>query len=323
MRAVLGALLTVAVVAPGCGDDDTDEGATTGEDEEELAPITVGILPLAGLAPLYYGVEQGYFEEEGLDVTMEIGGGGAEMTPAVLGDDYQFAIGEYISLMQARESDVPIQVVANLTNGADQPDQGINALLVTADSGIDGIEDLVGRTVGVNGLGGVDDVAVQALVDENGVDATGVEFTEVPFEDMNAAVAAGEVDVAAAPEPFVTLGEQDGLVNLLDPYYEALPSLPLGLVFGSEEWLADNPDLAEAFVRALERSIAAASDEEAMREAIVANTDMEAELVDAIALDRWDAEVDRDNLQALADLAVRYEVLSEEPDLDAMIWSAG
>ncbi|MGH9214499.1 MAG: ABC transporter substrate-binding protein, partial [Acidimicrobiales bacterium] len=308
----------------GCGDDDdTDEGATTGEDEEELAPITVGILPLAGLAPLYYGVEQGYFEEEGLDVTMEIGGGGAEMTPAVLGDDYQFAIGEYISLMQARESDVPIQVVANLTNGADQPDQGINALLVTADSGIDGIEDLVGRTVGVNGLGGVDDVAVQALVDENGVDATGVEFTEVPFEDMNAAVAAGEVDVAAAPEPFVTLGEQDGLVNLLDPYYEALPSLPLGLVFGSEEWLADNPDLAEAFVRALERSIAAASDEEAMREAIVANTDMEAELVDAIALDRWDAEVDRDNLQALADLAVRYEVLSEEPDLDAMIWSAG
>jgi NitT/TauT family transport system substrate-binding protein len=64
----------------------------------------------------------------------------------------------------------------------------------------------------------------------------------------------------------------------------------------------------------------ASSDEEAMKEAIVANTDIDAELVEEIALDRWDAEVDRDGLQSLADLSLRYEVLEEEPDLDALVW---
>jgi NitT/TauT family transport system substrate-binding protein len=321
--ALLGLLLATALFAAACGDDDGG-GEDAGNDDgnaEELTPIKVGILPLTGLAPVWYGIEEGYFEEEGLDVTTEIGGGGAELTPAVLNDDYQFAIGEYMSTMQARENNVGIQIFSNLTNGASSADQGINALLVKADSGIDSVEDLAGKTIAVNGLNGLEDVAIKTILDENGIDPNAVEFVEVSFPDMNAAVESGQVDVAAQPEPFVTLGEQAGLVSLLDPFYEALPGLPLGLVFGSEEWLKDNPDLADAFHRALVRSIEASSDEEAMGEAILANTDTTPELLDEIALDDWAAEVDRDKVTALAALAIKYEALEGEPNLDELIWT--
>ncbi len=326
MLRALVALAMVAGVAACGGDDDSDEATTddTSDDTgatEELTPIKVGILPLSGLAPLWYGIDQGYFADEGLEVTTEIGEGGAALTPAVLGNDYQFAIGEYVSLMQARENDVGIQVVSNLTNGASEADQGINGLMVKADSGIETVADLEGRTIAVNGLGGVDDVTIKAVLDDNGLDPSSVEFTEVPFPDMNAAVESGQVDVAAQPEPFVTLGEQAGLVSILDPYYEAIPSMPLGLVFASEEWLGENAETAEAFLRALDRSIEESSDAQAMKDVIVANTDIDAELVDQIALDRWDAEVNTDGLQTLADMAVRYEVLEEDPDLDALVWS--
>jgi NitT/TauT family transport system substrate-binding protein len=320
--ALLGVVLAVALVAAACGDDDDGGGDAAGDgNSEELTPIKVGILPLSGLAPVWYGIDQGYFEDEGLEVTTEIGEGGAALTPAVLNDDYQFAIGEYMSTMQARENNVGIQIVSNLTNGASSPDQEINALLVRSDSGIDGVEDLAGKTIAVNGLNGIDDVTVKAILDKHGIDPASVQFVEVPFPDMNAAVESGEVDVASQPEPFVTLGEQAGLVNLLDPYYEALPGLPLGLVFGSEEWLHDNPDLANAFHRALVRSIEASSDEAAMGEAIVANTDITPDLLEEMALDDWSADVDRDKLTALADLATKYQVLEQAPNFDELIWT--
>jgi NitT/TauT family transport system substrate-binding protein len=320
-KALLGVLLVLALFAAGCGDDDGEEASGEGDGAEELTPITVGILPIGGLAPFFYGVEQGFFEDEGLDVRTEIGEGGAAFTPAVLSDEYQFAMGEYLSLMLARQNDVGIQVVSNLTNGAERPDRGTDALLVAPDSGIDSVDDLAGKTIAVNGLQGIGEVGVGAILEEHGVDASGVSFIEVSFPEMNAAVEAGEVDVAWQVEPFITLGEQDGLVNLLDPLYETEPSLPVGLVFASEEWLEENPELANAFYRALQRSLEAASDERAMREAIVANTETPPDLAEEMALDNWQPEIDRDKLAVLGELATRYGILEEEPNLDELVWT--
>ena len=167
-KALLGVLLVLALFAAGCGDDDGEEARGEGDGAEELTPITVGILPIGGLAPFFYGVEQGFFEDEGLDVRTEIGEGGAAFTPAVLSDEYQFAVGEYLSLMLARQNDVGIQVVSNLTNGAERPDRGTDALLVAPDSGIDSADDLAGKTIAVNGLQGIGEVGLGAILEEQG-----------------------------------------------------------------------------------------------------------------------------------------------------------
>lgn len=316
--------LVVSTVFVACGDDGSAEDAngTDVPEDESLTPVTVGILPLAALAPVHHGIDQGYFEDEGLDVTLEIGQSGAAMTPSVISGEYQFALGTYISLMLARENDVGVQVVSNLANGSDNPDRGTDGLLVAPDSGIDSMEDLAGKTIAVAGLQGIQEVAVPAFLDEHDIDYSDIRFTEVPFPDMNDAVQTGEVDVAAQVEPFVTLGEDAGLVRLLDPIHEALPSMPLGNIFASQEWLEDNPDVANAFYHALQRSLEDASDETAMREAIAANTETPPELVERMALDNWQPEIDRDALEVVGELAAKYGILEEEPNVNELIWTA-
>jgi NitT/TauT family transport system substrate-binding protein len=329
LKAAVCVLLVLTPFLAACGGDGDDEQGASGDDgegttggqAEELTPVTVGIIPIAALAPMYYGLEQGYFEEEGLDVHMEIGQGGAAMTPSVMSGEYQFAFGNYISLMQARQNDIDVQVVSNIANGADSPEGGTDGLLVAADSGIDSVDDLAGKTFAVAGLGGIEEVAVRAVLDEHGVDASDVDFTEVAFPNMNAAVESGTVDVAAQVEPFVTLGQESGLVRLLDPIYEAVPSMPLGIVFASGDWLQDNPEVAEAFHRALQRSLAATSDEGAMRSAIAAHTETPPDVVEEMGLDNWDPEIDREALGLVGELATRYGVLESEPDIDALIWA--
>jgi len=64
-RAILAVLVAVGLIAAGCGGDDDDGGNAEGDGGAgELTEITVGILPIADLAPLYHGIEAGYFEEE-------------------------------------------------------------------------------------------------------------------------------------------------------------------------------------------------------------------------------------------------------------------
>lgn len=326
MASLCAVLASTAFVA--CGDDGSAEDVNgsegtngAGAPEEDLTPITVGILPIAALAPMHHGLEQGYFEEEGLDVTLEIGQSGAAMTPSVLSGEYQFALGTYISLMLARENNVGVQVVSNIANGSDDPDRGTDGLLVAPDSGIDNVDDLAGKTFAVAGLQGIQEVAVRAFLDEHDVDYSDISFTEVPFPNMNAAVQNGQVDVAAQVEPFVTIGEDAGLVRLLDPIHEAAPSMPLGNIFASQNWLEDNPDVANAFYRALQRSLEDTSDETVMREAIVANTETPSNVVERMVLDNWQQEIDRDALEAVGELATRYGILEDEPNLDRLIWT--
>jgi NitT/TauT family transport system substrate-binding protein len=312
-------LLLLAAVAA-CGDDgDDDAGDKDGG--AELTPVKVGILPIADLAPLYHGIDEGYFEDEGLDVSTEIGQGGAALVPGVIQGDYQFAFGNYVSLMLARQNGPKVQIVSNLVDGADDADRGTNGLLVKADSGLESLDDLAGKTFAVSTLNNIAEVTIRTTLREAGVDDSGIELVELAFPTMNDAVAKGEVDVAWQAEPFVTLGESAGLVSLADPMFGTMPSMPLAGFFASEPWLADNPDVAEAFTRALTRSIDDAGDDEAMRAAIEANTETPPDVVDELALANWDAELDTDALDKVGSLAAEYEILQQEPDLDELVWS--
>lgn len=327
-RAVLGVLMTFTMLAAGCGDDDDAAGDEAdsepgGTAADELTPITVGILPIADLAPLYYGIEEGYFAEEGLAVTTEVGQGGAALVPAVVSGDYQLAFGNYVSLMLARQNGVEMQIVGNVVSGAESADRGTNALLVAPDSGITSVDDLAGRTFAVTTLNNVAEVNIRTMLREAGVDDADIEFVEMPFPDMNAAVESGQVDVAWQAEPFVTLGESAGLVNVGDPMYATTPSMPLAGMFASQDWIEENPDLVEAFDRAMRRSLEASGDDEAMRAAIEANTETPPEVIPQLALANWQADLDTEKLQLIGELAAEYGLLEDEPDLDALVWDGG
>ena len=343
-RTRLGILAALSLVLAACGDDDggdddassetteaAGDGDTTttapedeGDDEPaELTTLKVGILPIADMAPLYLGMDLGYFEEEGLVIEPEFAQGGAAIVPAVLNDEFQIGFSNNVSLMLARQNGVPIQVIANAVYaasedaGADAP----NAIMVAPDSGIESLEDLAGKTVAITTLNNLGDVTVRATLENNGVDSASVQFVEMPFPDMNGAIESGAVDAAWLAEPFITMGEGMGFMSLADPMYETYPGQSIALFFAAEAWLADNPEIAQAFQRAMERSLeAAADDPDAAREIITTYSQSPPEVIDQIALASWGPEIDVDSLVEVGRLAAEFGVLESEPDIDALIW---
>src|SRR5690554_6026136 len=87
--AVLAGMLSLN--ACGGGGNASEAGA------DGLAKITVGTMPIVTNSGLALGVEKGFFEDEGLDVTLETGQGGAALLPAVINGQYDFAFSNNVS----------------------------------------------------------------------------------------------------------------------------------------------------------------------------------------------------------------------------------
>ncbi len=91
--------LLLAVV--GCGGDDDDGGSAGGD----LDPVTLQLkwVTQAQFAGYYAAQEEGYYEDEGLDVTIRPGGPDIVPEQVVLGDQAEFGINWLDSLLAFRD----------------------------------------------------------------------------------------------------------------------------------------------------------------------------------------------------------------------------
>jgi NitT/TauT family transport system substrate-binding protein len=318
MMRTIAATAVLALAAAGCGDDD---GGGSGGSGGELTKITVGVLPVADMAPLYLGIEKGFFREEGLDVETQLAQGGAAIVPAVLSNDFQFGFGNNVSLMIARSKGIPMRIVTEGVQGATDPESSDqNGLVVAADSDIRGVEDLAGRTFAVTTLKNLAEVTIRQTLEKAGVDDSGIRFIEMAFPDMNPAVQKGRADVAWTGEPFVTLAKAEGMRNVIDPMAATTPRLSIATFFGADPYLKENPEVAEGFATAMNRSLDYAQEHKDEARAIVPSfTSLEGDVLEKTTLADWTSELNVESIRLTAELARKYRVLEKDIDLAELL----
>jgi NitT/TauT family transport system substrate-binding protein len=320
MQRVLAAMVAAAMlVVAGCGDDGGSSGG--GSKEGGVTKVKVGVLPISNVAPLYLGMEKGFFKEEGLEIEPSIGQSGNELVTGMVSGSTQFAFLGYVPLMSARGQGLPVKVVANADNGAAAAKDEWTLLLSKKGSPIKKPADLAGKTIAVNALKGVGEVEIKAALDKRGVDPNSIKLLEIPFPEMPAALDKGRVDVIWAPEPFLTQVLGQGGQNVEAPLTTLGSKFPNGTYGTTEKQIAEDKDLVERFARAINKSsdYATAHPDEA-RATIPTFTKIPPELAKKIRLPLWPTDIDKAKLQTLLDYAVQYKVIEKPPKLDDVIW---
>lgn len=305
--------MTAALALTACsaesGGEDTDEG---------LTPVTVAVIPIADTAPIWLGVAEGFFEDEGLDVQIETAGGGAAIVPGVVSGDFEFGFSNYVSLFFANDKGLGLSVVANGATAREDLKRDFGGVVVKSDSDIQTPADLAGKTVAVNTLANIGDTTISQIVTDAGGDASTIQFTEVGFPDAPAAVEGGNVDAAWIVEPFLSQAVEAGARVITYNFNGFDPELDVAGYFTSNETLESQPELVEKFRAAMNRSLEYANENpDAVRAILATYTTMPPELIDAIALPRFRADIDMDAAGRLGDAAAEYSGLSKAPDFDA------
>jgi NitT/TauT family transport system substrate-binding protein len=322
LRAVVCALAMSVLVVSACGGDDEDAaGGGSGSGGAETARVKVGILPISNVAPLYLGVQQGFFRDEGLEIEPAPAQSGNEIVTAMVSGDLQFAFLGYVPAMSAASKGLPVKLVANADNGAEDAKDEWTVIVVEKGSPIRDVGDLAGKTIAVNALKGVGEVVIKAALEKRGVDPDSIELLEVPFPEMPAALQRGRVDAIWAPEPFLTSVLGDGGREIEAPLTTLGKLFPNGTYATTEQYLGENEEVVERFQRAITKSLDYATQHpDEARATIPEFTQIPPEVAKKIRLPLWPSEIDRAQLEDLAELSVQYGVIEKAPPLDELIW---
>jgi NitT/TauT family transport system substrate-binding protein len=311
--------LSVLLTLSACGgsDDDSsgDGGASDAPDQ-----VTIGLIPIVDVAPIYLGIEQGFFEEQDIELTIELAQGGAALVPAVMSGQYQFGFSNVVSMMVASSSGLPVRLVGPGVRSTSEQGADFNGVAVPGNSPIRTAADLEGKTVGVNTLNNICGVSINESVRKAGGDPTTLNYVEIPPPDMPAALDAGQIDATCMSEPFLSGYLARGGRTVASSYTDVAPDADIGVYFTSAELLQSDPDLVERFTEALAESEAYAQEHpDETRDTATTYTNLTAEQVAGVTLPRFPTEFNRESLERIAELAEQDGLLAEPVDLDELL----
>ncbi len=151
---------------------------------QSVTRLRVGTIPIVDSAPLFVGVEKGYFKEVGLEIDTTPAPGGAALLPALAAGQFQVAFSNTTSTLLAIGEGLPFRfITAGCSTGAQGPD--LAGLMVRTDSSIRSGTDLEGKRVAVNNRNNIMWIRTASWIDKNSrghSDRT--TFVEIPFPQM-------------------------------------------------------------------------------------------------------------------------------------------
>ena len=227
---------------------------------QQTVPLRVAFTPGHSTLPVHAALANGYFKQNGLDVTVTEG---QDLPTYIAALDKQFDISMTVAtvFLGAVAQGVPIKAVAGMQLTVSDPPS--NPLLTT-DPSINSVKDLAGKTVGVPALTGASVFSLPYLLQKNGVDPNSVKLVMVTFPEQADQLNAGRINAALSAPPFyVPLLNGGGFRNIVDTTAEATKqvtgnpnAVSVNAFFvASDTFVTQHPDQYKAFRKSLQQGI--------------------------------------------------------------------
>ena len=249
---LLAAALTVSLTACGGSSSNSDASAAADSADSGATHLRLIYSPSLCAAPMYIAIENGYFEDEGLDIE-QVTVDAAHVSEAIGADQVDVGMGLIGKLLQPLENGLPIKFTTGIHTGCTK-------LLVPGDSDIKSIADLKGKKIGVPGLADAATVVSKRSLSAAGIGVTDqnmeVEFSVYSRNDLAQALQNGAVDAIALGDPAASIAEEQyGLTALIDtatdPEYKDEYCCA---AFVTSKLAEENPKAAAAFTRAVQKA---------------------------------------------------------------------
>ena len=225
------------------------------KEEEKLSKVTLNeVAHSVFYAPQYVAIEEGYFTEEGLDLTLVTGFGADKTMTAVISGEADIGfMGAEASVYAYQEGATdPVVNFAHLTQRAG------NFLVAREEMPDFKWEDLKGEKVLGGRKGGMPEMVFEYILKKNGIDPQ-KDLTIDQSIDFGSTAAAFTSDDSAAYtvefEPSATILEKEGAGYVVASLGEASGYVPDTSYSAKTSYMKENPEIIQKFTDALQKGM--------------------------------------------------------------------
>ncbi|MEF1312212.1 ABC transporter substrate-binding protein [Vibrio mytili] len=210
-------------------------------------------LPGGDKAPVFVGVQQGFFADEDLDVKILGGKGSTDAITKVATGTADIGSADIVALMVAKANDnVPVKAVYSIFNKAPY------AFYTLDSSGIESVKDVSGKTIVTSPFTSAN-VFLPIMLKKNGVDENSIKVLKADPGALNPMLITGQSDVMISwmtdRVKNTEQAEQAGKKLNVLPWYDAGLEFYSSSIIASDKFMSENPDVVKRFIKAYAKAV--------------------------------------------------------------------
>ena len=219
--------------------------------KDEPVTLKLAMLPIMDTLPAHVAQEQGYFADENLVVEFLPVGSAPDRDQLIKSGQADGMVNELLSTMFYNSASPEVITVRYARKAT--PEFPHFYVLAASGSGINTIEDLVGREIGIS-EGTIIEYSTDRLLQKAGLSAGDYKTIAVPrIPDRLALLGSGELAAANMPDPAAALAIQSGATVVIDD--SSYPQYGHSVYTFRKELIDENPAAVRGFLNAIERAV--------------------------------------------------------------------
>lgn len=242
--------------------------------------------------PVYVAVEKGFFEGLEVDIVDTVAGG-ATAVQMVSSGDVQGALLSTMALINARSSGLPVVGVADIQSAFEE--SPLEEFYVRADSGIESIKDLKGKTIAINLVKSSFHYTWLMALENAGMSAEDVTFVNLSFDQQQMALERGDVDAIGLMQPYTKKARESKDLKLLFDAVDVFGEKQFCEIFVNSVWAENNPEDTEKFVAGIVKACKWIEENQAEAKEIISKyTGIDVEYIDDYKFQENGMVIERD-----------------------------
>ncbi len=210
-------------------------------------------LPGGDKAPVYVGIEKGFFKTEDIEVEVASGRGSSDAITKIATGNADMGLSDLVALLMSKQQNqVPVSAVYSVFSKAP------HAFFVLADSNIKTVADVANKKIATSPYTS-SNVFLPLLLKVNQIDESNIQLVKADPGALNPMLIRGNTDVVISwvtdSVKYQEQAKQVGKTLRVLPWYDAGLEFYSTSVIASDDFLKQHPDVVKRFTKAFQKAV--------------------------------------------------------------------